>query len=188
MNAYQKAFIRTVAKQLTVLCLVTAIVTVSWVLGIHAYFSERISAAASLTIAYVICLVPVYKQRMWLLFTNRPFRGTVVDIKHTETRVNNMNSLNSFFMLRTVAIKPMYIMTLTVRGDSGKITIKRVERGSVFMADEWYQIGDRVIFYRGTKFPLIVGHTPFCAWCGGPILEDGVTCHDCGKINDFSEI
>ena len=182
MNAYQKAFIRTVTKQLTVLFIVIAIVTAGWMLGIHAYFSERISAAASLTIAYVICLVPVFKQRMWLLFTNRPFRGTVVDIKHTEYHVNEQALLVRY------DIKPLYTMTLTVRTDSGKVILKQVERETVFMADEWYQIGDRVIFYRGTKFPLIVGHTPFCAWCGGPILEDGVTCHDCGKINDFSEI
>ena len=182
MNAYQKAFIRTVTKQLTVLFIVIAIVTVGWVLGIHAYFSERISSAASLTIAYVICLVPVYKQRMWLLFTNRPFRGTVIDIKHTEYRINEQASIVQY------AAKPLYKMTLTVRTDSGRIVLKQVERDTIFMADEWYKVGDRVIFYRGTKYPLIVGHTPFCAWCGGPILEDGVTCHDCGKINDFSEI
>lgn len=186
MNAYQKAYLHMVLKQLFILLFVIAVVTASWILGIHAYFSERISAAASLTIAYVICLVPVYKQRMWLLFTNRPFRGTVIDIKHIESQSNNIN--NGFFMLRNVAIKPMYKMILTVRTDGDKIIIKQVERESVFMADEWYKVGDRIIFYHGTKYPLIVGHTPFCAWCGGPILEDGITCHDCGKINDFSEI
>ena len=144
-----------------------------WGFLLHGYFAPRIGWRLSLTILFTICIVPVFHVKLWRFFTDRSFTGTVLSVRHKETLTSPKNDP------RPTATVPLYHIYLTVQTESGTIK-KHIESLEPLYHDLWYRTGDRVIYHRGTMFPLIVGGRDVCAYCGHEFITDSRICRDCG--------
>ena len=177
MSDYEKNFRLYWAKQ-AAFCLVFAgIIAAVWGFGLYAYFSSRISPAASLTIAYVIALIPVFTKKLWRIFTDRSYTATVQDVKYSEAQTFSKDDM------RTSATVPLYRITMKLVYPNGSAAKKNIESLEPFYQDMWYKAGDRIVYHRGTKYPLIVGGRRFCAYCGDGLRDGENLCRRCGKAN-----
>ena len=184
MTVYERQYRRKIMKQLAAVFVQIALIAALWIFYLHRYFSERISPAASFTIAYVIALIPIVKNRLWRLFTDRSFKGIVKSVKFKESQTFSKEDM------RASATRPLYTLYLTIALDGGsgdkqkKMTIESFEP---FYQDMWYHAGDRIVYHRGTKFPLITCGRRFCAYCGYDLTDGETSCRVCGCENEPPE-
>ena len=177
MSDYEKNFKLYWAKQIAFCLGFAGIIAAVWGFGLHAYFSSRISPAASLTIAYVIALIPVFTKKLWRIFTDRSYTATVSDVKYSEAQTFSKEDM------RTSATVPLYRITMKIVYPNGSVAKKNIESLEPFYQDMWYKAGDRIVYHRGTKYPLIVGGRRFCAYCGDGLRDGESLCRRCGKLN-----
>ena len=177
-SVYERKFRSYWFRQLLFCAVIAAAVVVAWALGMHSYLSSRISPAASVTVAYVIVLIAVLSKKPWRIFTDRSFTGTVTDVKYRESQTASREDM------RISATVPLYTMIIKVDTGKGGQIKKSVESLEPLYQDMWYHAGDRVIYHRGTKFPLIEGGRRFCAYCGDGLRDGGTKCHKCGQENE----
>lgn len=181
MTVYERQYRRKITKQLATVFVQIAIIAFLWIIYLHRYFSERISPAASFTIAYVIALIPIVKNRLWRLFTDRSFKGIVEGVKFKESQTFSKEDM------RASATRPLYTLYLTITLDGGAKKKMTIESFEPFYQDMWYHAGDRIVYHRGTKFPLIIGGRRFCAYCGYDLAGGETSCRVCGCANEPPE-
>ena len=181
MSVYERSFRSYWFRQILFCIVFAAAVALCWALGLHGYFSSRINPAASFTIAYVLCLIPVFIKRLWRIFTDRSFSATVTNVSYMESQTFNKEDM------RASATTDLYTVKLKMVLDNGSAAKKNIESFEPFYADMWYKVGDRIIYHRGTKFPLIVGGRRFCAYCGDGLKDGEERCHKCGRMNEPPE-
>ena len=177
MSDYEKSFRLYWAKRIAFCLVFAGIIAAVWGFGLHAYFSSRISPAASLTIAYVIALIPVFTKKLWRIFTDRSYTATVSDVKYSEGQTFSKEDM------RTSATIPLYRITMKLVYPNGSAAKKNIESLEPFYQDMWYRTGDRIVYHRGTKYPLIVGGRRFCAYCDDGLRDGENLCRRCGKAN-----
>ncbi len=181
MTVYERQYRRKIMKQLAAVFVQIALIAALWIFYLHRYFSERISPAASFTIAYVIALIPIVKNRLWRLFTDRSFKGIVKSVKFKESQTFSKEDM------RASATRPLYTIILKITLESGAQKKMTIESFEPFYQDMWYHAGDRIVYHRGTKFPLIPGGRRYCAYCGYDLTDGETSCRVCGCENEPPE-
>lgn len=176
-SGYERAFTNRWLKILVKCLAVDAFVAIAWGLYIHQYFCSRIGNGASITIAYLICMIPAVKNRVWEFITDRSFSGEVISARYKESQTYDKEDP------RISATKSLYTVILYIRTQKGVIIKKSIASFEPMYQDMWYHVGDQVVYHRGTKFPLIKNGRRFCAWCGDSLRPDSCFCSRCGKEN-----
>ncbi|MCI8332111.1 MAG: hypothetical protein HFE78_04735 [Clostridiales bacterium] len=153
-------------------------VVVIWILGIHAYFTVRITAQASITIAYVLAFLPFFNFKLWRVFTVRSYEGTITKIENKMvTRVDGL-------MPYRENLRKKCLLRIDIRTDRGDVYTRDIDyKTNAFGVP--YQVGDRVRYYRGTSHLQLVTNDPhrkkICVFCGADIEFDRNTCQCCGN-------
>lgn len=179
MNIYELQFKRHWLKAYLLSAVWILLVALLWIIIAHDYFSDRISPSASIFIALILSLIPIFRSKLWRCFTDRSFTGTVIEVRHKETLTSSKDRPST-----PTATDPLYHIMLKVELPDGSIKKMHIESREPLYHDLWYHKGDTVTYHRGTKFPLIHGGRRVCATCGTEYIYDDPICRTCGKINE----
>ena len=155
-----------------------ALTVLLWKLWADAYFTDRMNRGSSLALAGVVGSIPFFGFRLWRVFTNRYFEGTVTDLQH-KRQVKSISLVTHREDLRYY-----YPLWLMIRTDRGRWVEKELDYGSPRYAEP-YRIGDRVRYYPGTAFPQIITDDPErkvnCVFCGADLEPGEDHCRLCRK-------
>ena len=170
MDSYERKFRRDRAVRLTLSALWIGFCTFLWKRFYFAVYAGSYGAVLSFAIGAVVTLWPLYKLDALRYLYDRSFSGIVTEVKRERVVKRGINPR---------AARLFYRMTLVISTDDGMTVKKRIDGNDPFYEDRWYHVGDRVVYHRGTKFPVITNGARFCAYCGSILRDDEEKCVEC---------
>ena len=143
---------------------------------------EKINPIAKYSFAVVLLAIPVFLTRIYRIFTDPTFTGTVRDVS-VRTSVDSKSSVRPTWE----SLYRKNEIYLTVETPGGKVIRKKVYEGMAKDGAnlEKYHVGDRVLHLHGSGITVVL---PFpndsrccCAVCGGDNSVSDSVCVHCGK-------
>ena len=174
-----------------VVCLIidiTIILIWSLFISYSMYLSES-AKKLSISIMCICMLIPIWKLKIWTVFTERVIEGKITYIKKSTSENFGYTGVNPGrqFIIGLSSVREKsgvygyYIVYEDKKEKKHDLTLEYTDNAHIFP----YRIGNRIIKFPYIAFPQIEDENrTVCIFCGMPVNKNDMNdkrCHYCGK-------